>query len=211
MNDESFVFGGITGQNPVLLAKLFDENGVNTAGIGSGHEIMAVLDEGTENAIVLNDYYTSDRDSYQSGSIRYPFKDLKEGPHALRLKAWDTHNNSAEEHLEFIVSKDEKLALSHLLNYPNPFSTNTTFRFDHNRSGENLDIHIQIFTVSGKLVKTLHATSYNSQSRFSDISWNGKDEFNDTLARGVYVYRIIVRSQYDGATATMFEKLVLLN
>lgn len=211
MDDESFVFGGTTGQNPVLLAKLFDENGLNTAGIGSGHEMIAILDEGTDQAIVLNDYYTSDRDSYQSGSIRYPFKDLKEGQHTLSLKAWDTHNNSAQERLEFIVSNNEKLTITQLLNYPNPFSTNTTFHFDHNRAGENIDIHIQIFTVSGKLVKTLQGTSYASQSHLADINWNGRDEFNNTLARGVYVYRIIVRSQYDGATATRFEKLVLLN
>ncbi|MBD1396523.1 type IX secretion system sortase PorU [Pontibacter sp. JH31] len=211
MDDESFIFGGNTSQHPVLLAKLFDENGVNTSGIGSGHEIIAVLDEGTANAIVLNDYYTSERDNYQSGRIRYPFKDLPAGPHSLRLKAWDTHNNSAEEYLEFIVSNNEKLALSHILNYPNPFSTSTTFHFDHNRAGENLDIQIQIFTVSGKLVKTLHTTSYASQSHVAGLSWNGKDEFNDTLARGVYVYRIIVRSQYDGASTAKIEKLVLLN
>lgn len=211
MDDESFVSGGTTGQNPVLLAKLFDENGLNTAGIGYGHEMVAVLDEGTDQAIVLNDYYSSDRDSYQSGTIRYPFKDLKEGPHTLSLKAWDTHNNSAEERLAFLVSNNEKLTITQLLNYPNPFSTNTTFHFDHNRAGENLDIHIHIFTVSGKLVKTLKGTSYTSKSHFSEINWDGKGEYNDTLARGVYVYRIIVRSQYDGATATSFEKLVLLN
>ena len=211
MDSESFVFGGSTSQHPMLLAKLFDENGVNTAGIGAGHEIIAVLDEGTEKSIVLNDYYTSDRDSYQAGSIRYPFKDLVEGPHSLKLKAWDTHNNSAEEYLEFIVSNNEKLALSHILNYPNPFSSNTTFHFDHNRVGENLDIQIQIFTVSGKLVKTLQTTSYASQPHVADLSWNGRDEFNDTLARGVYVYRIIVRSQYDGASTAKIEKLVLLN
>lgn len=211
MDDESFVSGGSTSQNPVLLARLFDENGLNTAGIGSGREMLAILDEGTNHAIVLNDYYTADRDSYQSGTIRYPFKDLPEGRHTLSLKAWDTHNNSAEERLEFIVSNNEKLTITQLLNYPNPFSTNTTFHFDHNRAGENLDIHIQIFTVSGQLVKTLQGTSNASKSHLSEITWNGRDEFNGTLARGVYVYRIIVRSQYDGATATSFEKLVLLN
>ncbi|MDO6392491.1 type IX secretion system sortase PorU [Pontibacter sp. BT731] len=211
LDDESFVSGGTTSQNPVLLAKLYDENGLNTAGMGSGHELVAILDEATEQAIVLNDYYTADRDSYQSGSVRYPFKDLQEGRHTLSLKAWDTHNNSAEERLEFIVSNNEKLTITQLLNYPNPFSTSTTFHFDHNRAGENLDIHIQIFSVSGKLVKTLQGTSYASKSHQDEINWNGRDEFNDTLARGVYVYRIIVRSQYDGATATSFEKLVLLN
>ncbi|MCP2043221.1 type IX secretion system sortase PorU [Pontibacter sp. HSC-36F09] len=211
MDDESFVSGSTTSQNPLLLARLFDVSGLNTAGIGSGHEMLTILDKGTEHAIVLNDYYTSDRDSYQSGTIRYPFKDLPEGRHTLSLKAWDTHNNSAEERLEFIVSNNEKLTITQLLNYPNPFSTNTTFHFDHNRAGENLDIHIQIFTVSGQLVKTLQGTSNTSKSHLSEITWNGKDEFNSTLARGVYVYRIIVRSQYDGATATSFEKLVLLN
>jgi hypothetical protein len=211
MDDESFVFGGNTSQSTLLLAKLFDENGVNTAGIGSGHELTVVLDEGTDNAIVLNDYYTSDPDSYQSGSIRYPFKDLEEGPHSLTLKAWDTHNNSSEEYLEFIVSNHENLALSHIMNYPNPFSTSTTFHFDHNRAGENLDIQIQIFTVSGKLVKTLQTTSFNSKAHIAELSWNGRDEFNDTLARGVYVYRIHVRSQSDGAKVTKFEKLVILN
>lgn len=211
MDDESFVSGGTTSQHPLLLAKLSDASGLNTAGIGSGREMVALLDEGTDQAIVLNDYYTADPDTYQSGTIRYPFKDLKEGPHTLSLKVWDTHNNSAEERLAFVVSSNEKLTIKQLMNYPNPFSTNTTFHFDHNRAGENLDIHIQIFNVSGKLVKTLQGTSYASQSHLSEISWDGKGEYNDTLASGVYVYRIIVRSQYDGATATSFEKLVLLN
>ncbi|WP_018479642.1 type IX secretion system sortase PorU [Pontibacter roseus] len=210
MDDESFTSGGHTNQNATLLAKLFDESGVNTAGIGSGRELVAVLDEGTENPIVLNDFYTSDTDTYKSGSVRYPFKDLSEGPHTLKLKAWDTHNNSSEEFVEFIVSNNEKLALSHILNYPNPFSTSTTFAFDHNRAGQNLDIHIQIFTVSGKLVKTLKATIPSSQAHVTGIDWDGRDEYNDALARGVYVYRIIVRSQYDGASTTMTEKLVLL-
>ena len=30
MNDESFIDGGITNENPFLIVKLFDENGINT-------------------------------------------------------------------------------------------------------------------------------------------------------------------------------------
>lgn len=211
MDDESFVSGGTTGQHPLLLAKLSDENGLNTAGIGSGREMVAMLNEGTDSAIVLNDYYTADPDNYRAGTIHYPFKNLQEGRYTLMLKAWDTHNNPAEKRLEFIVSNNEKLTITKLLNYPNPFSGSTTFHFNHNRAGESLDIHIQIFTVSGKLVKTLQGTSLVSTSHLSEITWDGRDEINAPLARGVYVYRIIVRSQYDGATATSFEKLVLLN
>ncbi len=211
MNDESFVSGGITGQNPVLLARLSDENGLNTAGIGSGHEMLLTLNHDKDRAIVLNNYYTADIDSYQSGTIRYPFKNLPVGAYTLALKTWDTHNNAAEAHLNFVVTDGEKLHLNRVINYPNPFSTHTTFQFDHNRAGENLDIHIEIFTVSGKLVKTLLGSSRTSNSHVAAISWDGRDDFNATLARGIYIYRIIVRSHYDGATATRFEKLVLLN
>ncbi|MFD3003397.1 type IX secretion system sortase PorU [Pontibacter toksunensis] len=211
MDDESFVYGGSTGKTTTLLADLFDDNGINTAGIGIGHEITAVLDENQNNTIVLNDYYTAEQNSFQKGKVKYTLKDLEAGPHSLRVKAWDTHNNSTEEYIEFIVSNDASVALEHVLNYPNPFSTNTTFHFDHNRAGENLDIQVDIYTISGKLVKTLQTVTYASKAHVSDISWNGRDEYNDKLARGVYVYRINVRSQQDGSKASKFEKLVILN
>ncbi|MBF9253546.1 type IX secretion system sortase PorU [Pontibacter sp. 172403-2] len=211
MEDESFVFGGSTGSNPAVLAKLYDANGINTAGIGIGHEITAILDGNKDNPLVLNDFYTSETDSYQEGRIRYNFKDLAPGPHSLRLKVWDTYNNAAEEYIEFFVSNEEKLSLEHVLNYPNPFSTKTTFHFDHNKAGETLDIQVQIFTISGKLVKTLQTTSYASKSHFAGLTWDGRDEYKDVLAQGVYVYKVNVRSQLDGSKTSKFEKLVLLN
>ncbi|MCJ8165649.1 type IX secretion system sortase PorU [Pontibacter sp. E15-1] len=211
MDDESFANGGSTGKTTVLLANLFDDNGINTAGLGIGHEITAILDENRDNVIVLNDYYTATQNNYQKGQIKYTLKDLEAGPHSVRLKAWDTHNNSSEEYIEFFVSNDANLALEHVLNYPNPFSTHTTFHFDHNRAGENLDIQVQIYTISGKLIKTLQTTSYASKAHVADLSWNGRDEYNDTLARGVYVYRMSVRSQQDGSKTSKFDKLVILN
>ncbi|GAA4311995.1 type IX secretion system sortase PorU [Nibribacter koreensis] len=209
MNDESFVSGGTTGSNAVLLAHLSDENGINTAGAGIGHEITAILDDKTSDPLVLNDFYTADLDSYQSGKVRYSLKNLSPGPHSLQLKAWDTHNNSALARIEFIVASTEKLALDHVFNIPNPFLEKTTFHFDHNRSGQELDILIQIFTVSGILVKTLHGTSTGS-SHFSDLTWDGRDDYNGKLGKGVYIYKVNVRSRVDGSSTSTFEKLVLL-
>ncbi|MGY2134250.1 type IX secretion system sortase PorU [Hymenobacter sp. HD11105] len=211
MDNESFVFGGLTGTSPFLLGRLRDQSGINTASSGIGHEITAVLDNDVSQLVILNDYYTAEVDSFQTGRIRYLFKDLTPGPHILRVKAWDTFNNSAEKEIEFIAASTDKLALKHVLNYPNPFATSTTFHFDHNRSGEDLDIQVQIFTVSGKLVRTLRSTAVSSNSHLSDVVWDGRDEFNDQLARGVYVYRVTVRSPRDGSTASKFEKLVLLH
>ena len=210
MDTEQFVFGGLTKPDTKLLAQLSDDNGINTAGTGIGHELTATLDNDASKVTILNEYYTADVDKYTSGRVSYLFKSLSIGPHVLRVKAWDTFNNSAEKEIEFIAARDEKLALDHILNYPNPFAGHTTFHFDHNRNGEELDVQVQIFTVSGKLVRTLTANVLQSPSHVGSITWNGRDEYNDQLARGVYVYRLSVRTP-DGSRASKFEKLVLLN
>ncbi len=209
MNDENFVSGGITDESPLLFAKLFDENGINTVGSSIGHDLLAVLDENTDQAIVLNDLYQADIDTYKSGEVRYRLSDLEEGNHTLRLKAWDVFNNSSETTTEFVVTSSEELALDHVLNYPNPFTTHTEFFFEHNRPCTNLDVQVQVFTVSGRLVKTLSRQLACEGYRSEGLAWNGLDDFGDRLGRGVYVYRLNVVTP-DGERAEKFEKLVIL-
>ena len=209
MNDESFVFGGITNEDPYLYAKVFDENGINTVGNGIGHDVTAILDANSQNPIILNDYYESDLDTYQSGTITYPFSDLEVGTHTLTLKVWDVHNNSSESETEFVVAESSEVVLEHVLNYPNPFTTKTQFFFEHNQACNSLQVEIQIFTISGKLVKTIHQTLFDNCFRSEGIEWNGRDQFGDQLAKGVYVYQIKVTNG-EGKKAEKIEKLVIL-
>ncbi len=214
MDSESFAFGGLTGQNTTLLATLRDSSGINTTGAGIGHDITAVLDHDPTKTFVLNDSYAANVGDFRAGRVNNYFKELGTGPHSLRLKAWDTYNNSAEREIEFVVAHDEKLALDHVLNYPNPFAHSTTFFFDHNQAGglsETLDVQVQIFTVAGRLVRTITATVPSADPHQRSISWNGRDEYDDPLARGVYVYRISVRVPHNNSTASKYEKLVILN
>jgi hypothetical protein len=211
MDDDSFVSGGLTGVNSLLLGKLFDLSGINTSNAGVGHELTATLDNDPTKLVIVNDSYSAAVDDFTRGQLRYNYKDLAPGPHTLKVKAWDTYNNSAEGSVEFIAAQTAQLALDHVLNYPNPFSNITTFHFDHNKAGQELDVQVQIFTVSGKLVKTLRANVLASTSHNQSVSWNGRDDYDDQLARGVYVYRISVRSPADQQTISKFEKLVLLN
>ena len=210
LNDEKFVFGGLTNENPDLYAIVKDANGINTVGNGIGHDITATLDANTEHVIVLNDYYQADLNSYQSGKIRYPFDELSEGKHTLSLKVWDVYNNSSQTYTEFVVARSAELALNHVLNYPNPFTTKTQFYFEHNQCCVVLEAQIQIFTVSGKLVKTISQFVNTEGYRSEPMDWDGRDEFGDKIGRGVYVYRVKVKDS-TGATAEKFEKLVILN
>lgn len=209
MNDENFVSGGVTDENPILYALLTDSSGINTVGNGIGHDITAILDNNSNNTIILNDYYESDIDEFQKGKIEYLFSELKNGDHNLKLKVWDVYNNSSEESLDFMVAESENLAIKNLFNYPNPFTDQTSFYFDHNRSNEDLEVLIQVFTISGKLVKTINTIINSNSFRSEPINWNGLDDFGDKLGRGVYIYQLKIRTA-DGETVKKIEKLVVL-
>ena len=210
MNDDSFVSGGITDENPDLFAKVFDENGINMVGNGIGHNIEAVIDENTSESIILNDFYEADLDTYKSGRISYPFYDLEEGNHTLSLKVWDVYNNSEKSEIEFVVAKEENFTLDHVLNYPNPFTTRTEFYFEHNQLCDYLDVQIQVFTVSGKLVKSINERVRSEGFRSEGIVWNGRDDYGEKIGRGVYVYKLKVLNE-GGEKVEKFEKLVILN
>lgn len=209
MNDEKFVRGGMTDKNPYIYALISDSSGVNTVGTGIGHDMTAELDNKTERHYILNDYYENDLNSYTNGKVYYRLKDLEAGPHTVSLKVWDVFNNSTEATTDFIVSEDAKLALDHVLNYPNPFTTHTMFMFEHNRPFVAMDIQVQIFTVSGKLIKTLSTHTTPSGYRFEGLEWDGLDDFGDKIGKGVYVYKLRIKTT-DGDTADKFEKLVVL-
>lgn len=211
LEDEKFTNGGIVNNNPLLIIKLWDENGINTAGNGVGREILGILDKGKETSknYILNDFYSTTLDSFQGGEVRFKLADIAPGTHTLSVRAWDVYNNSNENQVEFLVASDENMAIKNLLNYPNPFTTKTNIHFDHNKSGQELNIAINIFSISGRVVKTLYAKIPNASSHVSEIEWDGKDEYGQTLAKGVYLYKIKVKSE-DGKSEEEFQKMVLL-
>jgi hypothetical protein len=209
LNDEKFVSGSITNDRPVLLLKLADSSGINILGTGIGHDLVATLDNDQKNEYVLNEFYESDLNNYRQGTVRFQLPTIAPGMHTLTIKAWDAANNSGEATLDFRVVKAENFALDHVFNYPNPFTTHTTFWFEHNRPGEELLIRIQIYTITGKLVKNINKTIFSPGNRSSDCEWNARDEYGDKIGRGVYIYRLRVQTG-DGKAAEKLEKLFIL-
>ncbi len=209
MNDENFISGGTTNDNPILLVNLSDDSGLNTTG-GIGHDLIAILDGDTANPFVLNEYYQANVDDFSRGKVQFKLRDLEDGPHSLQVKAWDTYNNFSVATIDFIVTGGEAIKISRVLNYPNPFVDYTEFWFNHNRPFEPLDVSVQVFSVSGKLVWNHHQTIMTEGYLSRDIIWNGRDDFGDKIGKGVYVYKLTVRSSLSGKTAEKYEKLVIL-
>ena len=209
MNDKQFVSGSITNSTPTFLAFVEDSSGINTVGNGIGHDITITLDGDISSKIILNDYYEADLDNYQKGKVEYLLNEMEPGLHTIDFKVWDVHNNSSESSIEFFVTETEDFVIDNLLNYPNPFTTNTSFYFDHNRPNQNLEVQIQIFTVSGKLVKTINSLQTNTGFRVGPIFWDGRDEFQDNIGRGTYIYKLKVKD-INGDFIEKLEKLVIL-
>ncbi len=209
MNDETFVSGGITNNSPILIAKLSDENGINTAS-GIGHDMVAILDGDVANPFIINEYYQANVDDYTSGIANFKLRDLEEGLHSLTLKAWDVYNNSSTSEIQFVVAGNDKLEISNVLNYPNPFVNYTEFWFNHNRPFEPLEVQVQVFTVTGKVVWTKNQLINTDGFLSRDITWDGKDDFGDRIGKGVYVYKITVKSTLTNQRVEKYEKLVIL-
>jgi hypothetical protein len=213
MDTEDFVAGSQTTKDPVLLVKLSDDLGINVTGNSIGHDLEAVLDEDTRNAIVLNDYYEADADDFRSGTVRYPLFDLEPGPHTVTVRAWDVANNSAIGQTDFVVAADGNDALTRVLNYPNPFTDRTCFQFDHTLIGQEVEAIVQIYTINGRLVKTLtrdYPFSDGTVRQDDCIEWDGLDDYGDPLARGVYLYQVRLRGDQTNVIDGELEKLVIL-
>ena len=210
MNEKSFIDGGTTSQSPLFLAFFEDENGINTSLSTVDHDIVATIDDDQLNPIILNDYYTTELDNYKKGKLEYRIRDLEVGNHTIHLKAYDTYNNPSEATLNFVVLDDNELVLEHVLNYPNPFVNYTEFWFNHNKPNEPLEVQIQIYTVSGKLIKTINKLVQNKGSLSRDISWDGLDDFGQKVGKGVYVFKLSVNATLSDLKAEKYEKLVIL-
>jgi len=211
LNNESFTDGQLVNANPILIAKLSDASGINTAG-GVGHDILAIIDNDEANPINLNEFYATDLDDFTNGTVNFRIDGLSAGEHTLRLRVSDVFNNVTTQEISFRTGEPDDFEVSEVLNYPNPFTSYTEFWFNHTGSPlDVLEVTIQVLSVSGKIITTKFATlSGNTNSYRGGVSWNGRDDFGNKLGKGVYIYKIVVKSTLTGKTFSKFEKLVIL-
>jgi len=208
MNDSFFISGGITDANPMLLAYVSDNYGINTTGNGIGHDLIAVLDEERVNAIVLNEFYQANTNSYNSGVIRYPFHNLENGKHQVSVKIWDIHNNSSEATLDFVVMESEQMLMEEVFNYPNPFFDRTWFSISHNRPDQELSLVLSIYDLSGALVRRVDTRVQSSGYRLEPLEWDGTSAGGASVGGGVYVYRVTLSNE-QGEMASSSGKLII--
>jgi hypothetical protein len=199
LNDYNFKNGGLTHSDPVLLINLQDVSGINTSSSAIGHDIIVTLDNNPATTRSLNSFYQANINTYQYGTVRYQLPTLTPGPHTLQVRAWDNVNNSNTRTLGFTVAATagsntsgdmSPLVIDKVINFPNPFTDQTTFSFEHNFPGQNIAVNLSIYTQNGKLVKQINKTANTNGTRNVQITWDGTDATGSKIARNVYIYKI---------------------
>ncbi len=204
MNSEDFRDGGQVSASSILIAKITDDSGINTAGVGIGHDITAVLDGDYSNILMLNDYFQASKDSYTSGTIVFPLNNLSEGEHTLKVKVWDVFNNSSEKEIRFTVKDD--FLLESVTSYPNPMWSQSSFSFIHNQPDESFDVTLEVFSSMGARIDMLQQRVGSQGTQSLPIEWVPASRLVK-MKPGPYIYRLTV-SMADGKKSSISSKLV---
>lgn len=135
--------------------------------------------------------------NYKKFKIIYSSYFEKDGKYTLLVQGSDRSGNLSGD-MEYRITFEviHESSITYLMNYPNPFSTSTRFVFTLTGQYVPEDVIIQIMTVSGKVVREITEDELGPVfigRNVTEYAWDGKDEFGDQLANGVYLYTVKAR------------------
>lgn len=209
LNSSSFTNGDAVNATPYFVAELTDEDGINASGSGIGHDLQLVIDGDAAQTYTLNDYFTFDFGSYQSGSIGYQLPTLAEGDHKLRFQAWDILNNASVSELNFKVVSGLAPTLYEVEATKNPAVTTTSFRIIHDRIGVEMTVRIELFDMAGRALWTHEVTDTPADNTLT-VDWDLSIDDGRKLGTGVYLYRAGISTEGSQYT-TKTKKLIIIN
>lgn len=207
LNSPSFSNGDRVNPTPYFVARITDQNGINAAGSGIGHDLQLIIDGDMQHTYNLNENFSYDFGSYTSGSTFYALPELEPGQHRLLFRAWDVYNNPSTTELTFTVVKGLKPNLFSISCTNNPAHTSTTFIVNHDRMGSNVNVVIDVFDMSGRHLWT-HSENGVSEGSAYTVNWNLTLDNGATLQTGVYLYRVRIGS--DGSSMTSKAKKLVV-
>ena len=122
---------------------------------------------------------------------------LEDAVHKLQVNVEDESGNpSGEEPYSINFEVVNKSTVTNVYPYPNPFSTSVKFIFTLTGSEVPDQILIRIMTVSGRVVREITQDEIGALRigvNETEYAWDGRDEFGDQLANGVYLYKVTMR------------------
>jgi hypothetical protein len=184
-------------QEALLQASISDPSGINVTG-ETGHEIELVIDN---QVFQVTESFAVDGGSYGEGSLEFQLPALEPGEHSIRLKAWDSFNNSGSVKVLVDVAEAGTEVLSEVLFVPNPMAQEGHFTYILTSRATLVDI--KIFTLSGRLVDEVRGST---ELGFNQVSWKPAQK----IAGGTLVYHVHARTE-EGSSFKRTAALQVIN
>lgn len=189
LNVESFKNGDNVNESPLVMAKISDESGINLSSSGIGHQMSLLLDDVTSYTDVASYYIPDFSSAGNQGTINYTLNNLSEGEHTLRLKVWDTFNNSSQQTINFNVVNGLKPDMYDVYAVGNPASVDAKFYIKHNRPDALITVSVFVYDLMGRLVWSTQESGKSDMFTSFPITWNLTDLTGCRVPRGIYVYK----------------------
>ena len=199
-NQQHFISGSPVDDAPIIQATLTDARGIDY--ITRPIE-LALGRLGEFEPIPETEYKLTQHPGSKQLVLTYNSPELEPREYQIRLTASDLEGNAGESEITFQVHG--KLQLVEPLNYPNPFTRDTTVTCELTRPAESLTV--KIYTLTGRLIRQLKT---EAPSGFIQLKWDGKDDDGNEVANGVYYGKMIVQSLDDEKDQTHILKMMKL-
>lgn len=209
LNKRSFTNGSVVNNTPYFYAELTDNDGLNAAGNGIGHDMELIIDGDMTKTYILNNSFRYNFGDYRSGTLGYSIPTLEAGEHKLLFRAWDILNNSSSTELSFIVDPQQEPELLKVICTRNPATTNTRFLITHDRTGSQMDVALEIYDPSGRILWRKSETGVPTDETYT-VDWDLTTSSGSRLRTGVYLYRILISSN-GSSEASKAQKLIIIN
>lgn len=191
--------GDIVSPRPRILIKLRDENPFlfKQDTVGLSLELKSPCEGCDFERITLSSANVNyvEASEERDFEVEYLPELLEDGRYFLRVQGADeTGNLSGTQPYEISFEVVNESSITHFYPYPNPFSTSSRFVFT--LTGDKIpdQIKVQIMTISGRVVREITDLGpMKIGNNLSEYAWDGRDEFGDQLANGVYLYKVIIR------------------
>lgn len=200
LNTPDFPNGGIVGTTALFGAKMSDNAGISASG-AIGHKMELIIDNNYADAIPMNEYFSYDFGSYQSGTVQYPLANLSKGKHQLTFRVWDVNDNSTTSSLDFFVGDVKEYDI-----YASEPTTPHTQHFVVSHPETTSVVEVEVYDLLGKKIWSRSVTS--NKSYYTTFTWSLTFDDGAPLPAGIYLYQARITDE-QGEKLTEAKKILL--
>ncbi|MCH7415153.1 type IX secretion system sortase PorU [Belliella sp. R4-6] len=190
-----------------LMANLSDESGINISTTNTDQNITLRIND--SHPVFLNSFYNSIDNGYKKGRILVPIEGLNEGINTISLEVWDNVGNRSYMEREILVEGSSSIRILKSTTYPNPSIEFSKFKVEHNRTGENLMLHLRVFSILGHEIYRASKRYVKANYILDDLEWIFFHSKTKYPTKGTYIYELELVSEIDNTSDRKSGKIII--